>query len=183
MSSVNYSTENPFVDPELPLRAKRLFAETFRKHYHPELNNEHIAINAAWDAVNKRYVKLNNSWMPNKAATIIVKHNLHESNSTSSSDDEGAPIGFQRIEHGTKPLQKDSHPVHIKPVGNVIDYDEQEEEENRENLSDSTTNTSDDEDNDYKPSFKRTRFDKLNHDYSFRKRTPLSVYKQKRYKK
>ncbi|AAL01737.1 unknown [Spodoptera litura nucleopolyhedrovirus] len=74
----------PYFDQDMPARAKRLFRNTFRR-YQDSGGGEEIAIRAAWEAVNREYVKLNNRWIPKVAAKVIVQHDIDDSSEDESS--------------------------------------------------------------------------------------------------
>nr|AYU75238.1 hypothetical protein [Spodoptera littoralis nucleopolyhedrovirus] len=73
----------PYFDQDMPARAKRLFRNTFRR-YQDSGGDEGIAIRAAWEAVNREYVKLNNRWIPKVAAKVIVQHDIDDSSEDES---------------------------------------------------------------------------------------------------
>lgn len=81
---MNYLSDT-FYKENMPARAKRLYQKTFNKHHKLNGGDEEIALHLARRAVEKDYVKLNDSWLPKEAVEIIVKHNM---DNESLSDDE-----------------------------------------------------------------------------------------------
>nr|AMO27733.1 ChaB-like peptide [Lymantria dispar multiple nucleopolyhedrovirus] len=73
---------------EMPARARRLFIETFRKYHKLDGGDENIALHLAFKAVERRYVKLNNRWIPKSAAEEIVRHDIDEESGSPRRDEE-----------------------------------------------------------------------------------------------
>ncbi|ADD73767.1 ORF58 [Lymantria xylina nucleopolyhedrovirus] len=73
---------------ELPARARRLFIDTFRKYHKLDGGDENIALHLAFKAIERRYVKLNNKWIPKAAAEEIVRHDIDEDNALRDIDEQ-----------------------------------------------------------------------------------------------
>ncbi|QNV47827.1 ac58/59-like protein [Alphabaculovirus altersperidaniae] len=67
-----------FYQEEMPARAKRLFAKTFKRYHKLDGGDEDVALHMAKQAVDREYVKLNDRWIPKSAAEEIVRHDLDE---------------------------------------------------------------------------------------------------------
>nr|AJR20336.1 ChaB [Lymantria dispar multiple nucleopolyhedrovirus] len=96
---------------EMPARARRLFIETFRKYHKLDGGDENIALHLAFKAVERRYVKLNNRWIPKSAAEEIVRHDIDEESEPPRRDEErvvaarGVPSRRQQPSRGV-PLRR-----------------------------------------------------------------------------
>nr|AIX47901.1 ChaB-like peptide [Lymantria dispar multiple nucleopolyhedrovirus] len=96
---------------EMPARARRLFIETFRKYHKLDGGDENIALHLAFKAVERRYVKLNNRWIPKSAAEEIVRHDIDEESEPPRRDEErvvaarGVPLRRQQPSRGV-PLRR-----------------------------------------------------------------------------
>lgn len=155
--SVNYGGVNsiPYLDNDMPARAKRLFLNTFRRYHRLDAGGEELAIRAAWDAVNKDYVKLNNRWMPKTAAQEIVRHDIDDGGSSADEDSAG-PLTRSSLRKktatATPPATRPSLPSDDEDLSTTSSSEEEEDDD-------------DDEDYDYA----RDRFNGLNRNYSIRR--------------
>ncbi|AIE47780.1 chaB [Peridroma alphabaculovirus] len=73
-----------FYNQEMPARAKRLFVRTFKKYHKLDGGDEEVALHMARQAVDREYVKLNDRYIPKRAAEEIVRHDLDEDSDTES---------------------------------------------------------------------------------------------------
>jgi cation transport regulator ChaB len=101
-----------FYGQQMPSRAKKLFQKTFKKYHKLDGGDEEIAIHMARQAVEREYTKLDDRWIPIKAAKEIIRHNLTDTDDEDDHDyaavkrqnlllnrvdDEGAPSRRQTI--------------------------------------------------------------------------------------
>jgi ChaB len=71
-------SESLYKEEEMPARARKLFIDTFRKYHKLNAGDEDVPFKMAKEAVEKKYVKIGNQWIPKKAAEEIVRHDLEE---------------------------------------------------------------------------------------------------------
>ncbi|UOQ18836.1 ChaB1 [Olene mendosa nucleopolyhedrovirus] len=147
---------------ELPARARRLFIDTFRKYHKLDGGDENIALHLAFKAIERRYVKLNNKWIPKAAAEEIVRHDIDDESALRDIDEQrgrrGEPERARRrglgerprasLRTGSSPRRRfavrddgffssddDEGPVPFRSYGRVAsssDEDEREEDEDDE---------------------------------------------------
>lgn len=79
-----YHIPEALYEEKMPRRAKQLFVDTFSQHHKLNAGDEDAAMNKARQALEERYVRVNDlQWIPRRAAYEIVRDEL-------SSDSEGA---------------------------------------------------------------------------------------------
>ena len=76
-----------FYGQQMPSRAKKLFQKTFKRYHKLDGGDEEIAIHMARQAVEKEYTKLDDKWIPIKAAKEIIRHNLSDTDDDDTDDD------------------------------------------------------------------------------------------------
>lgn len=75
-------------DEQMPRRAKRLFVDTFSQHHKLNAGDEDAAMQKARQAVEARYVRVNDlQWIPRRAAYEIIRDEM-----SSGSEDESARV-------------------------------------------------------------------------------------------
>lgn len=77
-----------FYGQQMPSRAKKLFQKTFKRYHKLDGGDEEIAIHMARQAVEKEYTKLDDKWIPIKAAKEIIRHNLSDTDDDDGTDDD-----------------------------------------------------------------------------------------------
>nr|ANW12290.1 chaB [Malacosoma sp. alphabaculovirus] len=75
-----------FYGQQMPSRAKKLFQKTFKKYHKLDGGDEEIAIHMARQAVEREYTKLDDRWIPIKAAKEIIRHNLTDTDDEDDND-------------------------------------------------------------------------------------------------
>ncbi|AUF81573.1 chaB [Malacosoma neustria nucleopolyhedrovirus] len=75
-----------FYGQQMPARAKKLFQKTFKKYHKLDGGDEEIAIHMARQAVEREYTKLDDRWIPIKAAKEIIRHNLTDTDDEDDND-------------------------------------------------------------------------------------------------
>ncbi|BAC67290.1 hypothetical protein AhnVgp039 [Adoxophyes honmai nucleopolyhedrovirus] len=115
-----------FFKEGLPARAQKLFNSTFRQYNDPAGANEEVAFKMARAAVEREYVKLNNNWIPKKAAETIVSHDIYDSDTDEEHYTNSLqPTNTSMANHPNTTLHNNKND---KNYGNAQDVDEYEEE-------------------------------------------------------
>jgi cation transport regulator ChaB len=133
---MNYLSDT-FYKENMPARAKRLYQKTFNKHHKLNGGDEEIALHLARRAVEKDYVKLNDSWLPKAAVEIIVKHNM---DNDSLSDDE---TNFKHNKFF--PLNKSKKNSTLDTMTDTEESDEDEDNDGDEHYEHTIDTSEDDE--------------------------------------
>ncbi|AAK85617.1 hypothetical protein [Epiphyas postvittana nucleopolyhedrovirus] len=79
-----YHIPDTLYDEKLPKRAKQLFVDTFSKHHKLNAGDEDAAMQKAREALENRYVRVNNlQWIPRQAAYEIIRDEVSDNSDNS----------------------------------------------------------------------------------------------------
>lgn len=104
-----YHLPDTLYEEKMPRRAKRLFVDTFSQHHKLNAGDEDVAMEKARQAVEQRYVRVNDlQWIPRRAAYEIVRDDMSSDSDIGSGVDDARHNGIRRNGNGKRRVRESS---------------------------------------------------------------------------